>query len=91
MISELVISNSKHPLFQCSNILRAGVRMLRRQGRRVGTHFKNEPENHLYDHHPTDCTQDQLDSAMPGIVGPIVFQSPSVHERHIETPRNSHG
>ena len=45
MISGLVIS--KHQMFKCSNILQAGVLMRRKKGGGVGTHFRNEPENHL--------------------------------------------
>ena len=45
MISELLIS--KHPLFKCWNVLQTGVLIGRTKGGGAGTHFKNEPENHL--------------------------------------------
>ena len=45
MINELLIS--KHPLFKCWNILQTGVFIGRTKGGGAGTHFKNEPENHL--------------------------------------------
>ena len=45
MINELLIS--KHPLFKCWNILQTGVLIGRTKGGGAGTHFKNEPENHL--------------------------------------------
>ena len=45
MINELLIS--KHPVFKCWNILQTGVFIGRTKGGGAGTHFKNEPENHL--------------------------------------------
>ena len=38
MIRELIIS--KHSLFKCSNILKAGVLMRKTKGGGAGTHFK---------------------------------------------------
>ena len=45
MISEFIFS--QHPVFKCSNILQTGVLLKRKKGGRAGTHFNNEPENHL--------------------------------------------
>ena len=45
MIRELTIS--KHSLFKCSNILKAGVLMRKMKGGGAGTHFKNEPLKYL--------------------------------------------
>ena len=36
----------KHPVFKCSNILQTGALVKRKKGGGVGTHFKNETDNH---------------------------------------------
>ena len=44
MVSEFVIRT--HPVFTCANILQYGVLVKKKKGGGIGTHFKNEPENH---------------------------------------------